>query len=196
MDDAGWERTFDYLHDTLVTHVTLQHPDLSLKLVCQDTVDFHENLYLRGIVVHNEAGREREVRLFFAHDFHIRGHEVGDSAYYESERRAVFHYKDKRWFMINVAKEDPGGWATGVDGWAVGLKEVGGREGTWRDAEDGELSGNAVAQGSVDSTVALHLGVPAHFADAFGEHDLAATYRRAADEIRAGAEAHMWRPDR
>jgi GH15 family glucan-1,4-alpha-glucosidase len=27
-------------------------------------VDFHENLYLRQIVVHNKADREREVRLF------------------------------------------------------------------------------------------------------------------------------------
>ncbi|PIV28519.1 MAG: glycoside hydrolase family 15, partial [Anaerolineae bacterium CG03_land_8_20_14_0_80_58_20] len=50
----------------------------------------------------------------------------------------------------------------GLDQWAVGVKELGGKEGTWRDAEDGWLSGNAVAQGSVDTTGALHLLVPAH----------------------------------
>jgi len=32
-----------------------------------------------------------------------------------------------------------------VDQWAVGIKEFQGKEGTWRDAEDGLLSGNAVA---------------------------------------------------
>ena len=42
----------------------------------------------------------------------------------------------------------------------MGIKEAQGKEGTWRDAEDGQLSGNGVAHGSVDSTVALHLDVP------------------------------------
>ena len=178
VSDNGWQRTLDYEHDALVTQVTLHNPDLALRLICQDVVDFHENLYLRQIVVHNEADREREVRLLFAQDFHISGHEVGDSAYYEPERRAVFHYKGKRWFMINTAKEGPrpelrpeqsrrivegaDGWTLGVDQWAVGIKEAQCKDGTWRDAEDGHLSGNAVAQGSVDSAVALHLTVPAH----------------------------------
>jgi len=36
------------------------------------------------------------------------------------------------------------------------------------------------------------LQVAANFADAFGEKELADTYRGAADEIRAGAEAHLW----
>jgi len=161
LDEAGWQRTLDYEHDTMVTQVRLHHPDLALTLVCQDAVDFHENLYLRQIVVHDEAGRRREVRLFFAHDFHISGTEVGDSAYYEPERRAVFHYKGKRWFLINGARAEGEGWTLGLDQWAVGIKEAQGKEGTWRDAEDGHLSGNAVAQGSVDSTVGLHLTVPA-----------------------------------
>jgi GH15 family glucan-1,4-alpha-glucosidase len=64
--------------------------------------------------------------------------------------------------MINTAKEKPDGWTLGVDQWAVGIKEAQCKDGTWRDAEDGHLSGNAVAQGSVDSAVALHLNVPAH----------------------------------
>lgn len=161
VSDDGWQRTLDYAHDTLVTQVTLHHPDLALRLVCQDVVDFHEDLYLRQIVVHNEADRQREVRLLFAQDFHISGHEVGDSAYYEPEGRAMFHYKGKRWFLINTAREEGDGWALGVDQWAVGVKEAQCKEGTWRDAEDGHLSGNAVAQGSVDSAVALHLNVPA-----------------------------------
>ncbi|MGD8239705.1 MAG: glycoside hydrolase family 15 protein [Armatimonadota bacterium] len=161
IEDAGWERRLDYAEDTLVTEVTLRHPELQLKLVCHDAVDFHEDVYMRQIVVRNEADRERNVRLFFGHDFRISGHPVGDSAYYEPERRAVFHYKGKRWFMINAAKGRPEEWTLGVDQWAVGIAEAQGREGTWRDAEDGTLSGNAVAQGSVDSALALHLTVPA-----------------------------------
>ena len=161
IDHPGWQRSLDYAPDTLVTQVSLHHPELGVRVMCNDAVDFHENLYLRRLVVSNDADREREVRFFFCQDFHISGTEVGDSAYYEPERRAVFHYKGKRWFMINAARASADGWDLGVDQWAVGIKEFQGREGTWRDAEDGVLSGNAVAQGSVDSAVALHLRVPA-----------------------------------
>jgi len=166
LSDDGWSRTLAYEQDTLVTQVTLYNPALNLRIVCRDAVDFHEDLYLRQVTVENLDEDEREVRLFFTHDLHISGHEVGDSAYYESERRAVFHYKGHRWFMINAAKAGGDGedknhpWDIGVDQWAVGIKEAQGKEGTWRDAEDGRLSGNAVAQGSVDSAIALHLDVP------------------------------------
>ncbi|MFQ6133811.1 MAG: glycoside hydrolase family 15 protein [Armatimonadota bacterium] len=162
LDDEGWERSLRYAEDTLVTEVRLEHGELEVELRCEDVVDFHEDLYLRRVTVHDRAGREREVRLFFAHDLHISGHALGDSAYYEPERRAVFHYKGKRWFMINAAKEEGEGWTVGVDQWAVGTKQAARQEGTWRDAEDGELSGNAVAQGSVDSAAAVHLTVPAN----------------------------------
>ena len=161
IDDQGWQRKLDYVHDTLISEAELYHPALKVTLVTNDAVDFHENLYLRRIVVRNDTDRDRQVRLFFSHDLHISGHTVGDSAYYEPERRAVFHYKGKRWFMANTAREGPEGISIGVDQWAVGIKESEGKEGTWRDAEDGVLSGNAVVQGSVDSTVGLHLEVPA-----------------------------------
>jgi len=157
VSDDGWERVLDYVDDSLVTRVSLHHSELGVQMVCRDVVDFHEDLYLREIVVHNETDQEREMRIFFGQDFHISGRDVGDTAYYEPERRAVFHYKGRRWFMVNTMGK---GRPEGVDQWAVGIKEAKGKEGTWRDAEDGELSGNAVAQGSVDSTVALHLSVP------------------------------------
>lgn len=161
ISDPGWERTLDYVDQSLVTQVTLWHPELELRLDCRDVVDFHENLYLRRVTVENLADRPREVRLFFAQDFHIYTSTVGDSTYYEPERLAVFHYKGRRWFIVNCAKTVGDGWELGVDGWAVGVKEALGQEGTWRDAEDGALSGNASAQGSVDSCVALHLQAPA-----------------------------------
>lgn len=116
--------------------------------------------------------------------------------------------------MINTARDNQEGRSTGVDQWAVGLKEVQGMEGTWRDAEDGWLSGNAVAQGSVDSVIALHLNLPAegqatwtvgatcaglqaavNFADTFGEYDLSATYRHAIEEIHSGTENNFWVED-
>jgi glucoamylase len=161
LDDGRWQRSLQYLDDSLVTEVTLFHPELELELVCHDAVDFHVNLYMKKIMVHNLAKRKREVRLFFGQDLRIGGYAVGDCAYYEPDKRVLFHYKGKRWFLVSTAKGRPGECSAGLDQWAVGVKVGGDKVGTWLDAEDGELSGNPVAQGSVDSVVALHLDVPA-----------------------------------
>ncbi|MBU0910901.1 MAG: hypothetical protein KKA54_09440 [Proteobacteria bacterium] len=161
LDDGRWQRSLDYLDDSLVTEVRLFHPELDLELVCHDMVDFHVNVYLKKIMVHNLAKKKREVRLFFGQDLRIGGHAVGDCAYYEPDKRVLFHYKGKRWFLVSTAKGRPGECSAGLDQCAVGVKGVGDKVGTWLDAEDGELSGNPVAQGSVDSVVALHLDVPA-----------------------------------
>jgi GH15 family glucan-1,4-alpha-glucosidase len=170
IDGPGWTRDLRYGQRTLVTEVTLSHPELALRLTSRDAVDFHENLYVRCLEVTNGTDRPREVRLFFHHDLSIASYEVGDTAYYEPERRAVIHYKGPRWFLMNAAT--PGrrsddspdtapGWHVGVDQWACGYKGVQGLQGTWKDADDdGHLSGNAIAQGFVDSTVAVHLRVP------------------------------------
>jgi hypothetical protein len=39
--ESGWARELAYVEETLVTHVTLRHPGLALRLVCRDAVDFH-----------------------------------------------------------------------------------------------------------------------------------------------------------
>lgn len=176
MDDGGWERDLRYAEGTLITDVTLIHLDLQVQLRVVDAVDFHENLLVRRFDVHDTAGSAREIRLFFHHDFHISGNEVGDTAYYEPDRRAVCHYKGGRWFLANgaVATSQEGflqDWApsedtapglqVGVHQWACGLKEIHSLQGTWRDAEDGELSGSAAAHGSVDSSIGFAVRVPA-----------------------------------
>lgn len=176
MDDGGWERDLRYAEGTLITDVTLIHLDLQVQLRVVDAVDFHENLLVRRFDVHDTAGRAREIRLFFHHDFHISGNEVGDTAYYEPDRRAVCHYKGGRWFLANgaVAASEEGflrdwppsedtapGLQVGVHQWACGLKEVHSLQGTWRDAEDGKLSGSSVAHGSVDSCIGFTVRVPA-----------------------------------
>jgi len=172
IDDPGWTRELNYQPDTLVTSVNLSHPALELRIACSDAVDMSLNLFLRRFDIHDLSGRPREVRLFFHHDFHILENPVGDTAYYEPQRRCLLHYKGKRWFLINGAKWDggppgvseddegegtgPPGMTVGIDQWATGVKEFQGKEGTWKDAEDGKLQGNPIAQGSVDSTVAIH----------------------------------------
>jgi glucoamylase len=157
LDDDAWSVTQRYAENTLVTDATLRNAALGISIECAEAVDFHENALVRRFTVQNGTARQREARLFPHHDFHIKEQELGDTAYYDPAQRALIHYKDDRWFLANGRV---GSETAGFDQWAVGTKESGGKEGTWRDAEDGSLSGNAVVQGSVDSVGALHFSLP------------------------------------
>lgn len=144
-----WDRRLDYLPETLVTHVTLENDRLQVSLVCNDTVASHDDVYLRRIIVKNGAETRREIRLFLHHDFRIYENKVGDTAFYDPETSSLVHYEKRRYFLINT--QPP------FDAFATGRKAFRQNEGTWRDAEDGELHGGAITEGSVDSTIGLSM---------------------------------------
>jgi glucoamylase len=154
---ADWAREMRYRPDTLVTDVRLKSDWLNLTLEVSDAVDFHMNAFVRRVKVRNSEPRERMVRLFFHQDFHLYGSDIGDSCYYDPDTRAIASYKGKRWFLACGMV----GETFGISQWACGKKESEGAEGTFRDAEDGQLSGNPVAQGAVDSVIGLELKVGA-----------------------------------
>ncbi len=155
-DSDEWMRELAYMPDTLVTQVYLTHPRLQVALEFHDAIDFDRHIFVRRLSIANRAREDQEVRLFLHHDFHLSGNEVGDTAYIDPTSRGLFHYKGKVWVLSNALRGDQ----VGFDAMATGTKEWGGREGTWRDAEDGELSGNPIAQGSVDSVGGLRFVVP------------------------------------
>ncbi len=153
LDDPAWSRNLVYMANTLVTNVTLRHPDLLVSLTFNDAVDLGRDVLMRRVRVLNE-GPEREVRLFFHFDWHIYGTEVGDTVMYYPAVKGLVAYKGQRCFAACGQVGD----RIGLDGYACGKKDVGGAQGTWRDAEDGELGNNPIEQGSVDMTLALKLG--------------------------------------
>ncbi|GBE13801.1 glucoamylase precursor [bacterium BMS3Abin13] len=151
-----WETDLRYHDDSLVTKVLLKNRALGLELYCQDVVDTDLNVYVKKVEVRNRQGTERRVRLFFSHDFHLYGNDIGDTAYFDPRTCSIIHYKANRYFLINCSVAGK----PGVNYYACGDKEVRGREGTWRDAEDGELSGNLISWGSADSTIGIWLDLP------------------------------------
>ena len=153
----GWRLDRRYEKETLVTRVEATHDELQIQLLCSDTVDFHETLYVRKVVVRNLADKEREIRLYFHHDFRISGSDVGDTACWDPEDQSLVHYKGYRYFLCNMMADGK----AGITRYATGQKGNG-KEGTWRDAEDdGVLGMNPIAQGSVDSVGAASVTVPA-----------------------------------
>jgi len=146
-----WKIDLRYMTDTLVTQVSLYQEGLALLLSCRDAVDFHESIYVKEVVIENLSPRPREVRLFFSQDFDISGNDVGDTAAFDPASGGIVHYKGSRYFLANGLHQD----GRKLSQFATGQKEFGGKEGTFKDAEDGLLSGNPIAQGSVDSVIAL-----------------------------------------
>ncbi|HMK34650.1 MAG TPA: glycoside hydrolase family 15 protein [Desulfomonilaceae bacterium] len=151
----GWAISLNYVPDTLVTDVSLYNAELGLLLSCNDIVDFHENVFIRSVSVQNLVADKREVRLFLTNDFSIYGNNVGDTAALDPKTGGIVHYKDARYFLANGNTQQ----SDRLFGFAVGQKGIGGLEGTYRDAEDGILSGNPIAQGAVDSVISLSVEV-------------------------------------
>ncbi len=156
-----WKIDIRYMPDTIVSEVSLYNEKMAILMTCRDAVDFHENIYLREITVENMSNSQREIRLFFTHNLDISGNNVGDTATYDPKTGGIIHYKGSRFFLANGKTEN----LEGLDQFAVGQKNINGKLGAYKDAEDGMLSGNSIAQGSVDSVFALHLTVDATSSD-------------------------------
>jgi GH15 family glucan-1,4-alpha-glucosidase len=143
-DDVPWKRTLDYLRDTLVTDVQLQNDAIGIRMRCYDAVDPDANVLVRKIVVRNLRDDARELKLMLHHDFALYGNSIGDTVMFDPRSSGILQYKTRRAVLVNVE--------SGVAEYACGRTGE-----TWLDAEDGELSMSAIAQGAVESTVAVSM---------------------------------------
>lgn len=155
LDDPEWHIELGYIENSLVTNIIARHSGLGLELHMNDGAHQRECIYIKRVFIRNMTGEPKEVKLFFHQDLMIDGNEVGDTAAYYPDNRTVFHYKKKYYFMFNGSTR-----LGGIHQYSTGIKRFHSAEGTWRDAEDGELMGNAIAQGSVDSTISLRAVLP------------------------------------
>lgn len=180
-DSDDWSRELRYEAETLVTAVTLTSERLALRIECADAVDFDRDIVIRRMRVTNLADHPREVRLFFHHDWHLWENAGANTVFYRPDHKFLVAYKRHCYILVDgvVGDELAGAPAEtrqgelGVYHWAIGQKEFKGQQGTWVDAEDGELGGNPIAQGSVDSCAGFYLGEVAENATRVCYHWLA-----------------------
>ena len=156
LGDHDWHRELRYDTDTLVTQVVCRSERLGLELLCADCVDVGRDIYFKRVEVRDQRGANRRVRLFQHLDLHLWGNNVGDTAFYDPDCQALVCYKGRRYLWLGARTTG----SAGISRWATGRKGTSGLEGTWRDAEDGELGGNAIAQGSVDCIGGIDVSVP------------------------------------
>ncbi|BCU67071.1 glucan 1,3-alpha-glucosidase [Sulfolobales archaeon HS-7] len=138
-----------YQEDTLSSTMEAEFDQVKVKI--SDAVDIHADAMLRNVSISSPS----EVKVFFTMDFNIMGNNIGDTALVDFKTGGMIHYKRDKWFMYKCTRP--------FSELATGYKEINGLQGTWKDCEDGKLSGNPVAQGSVDSAV----GIQVPFSDSF-----------------------------
>lgn len=158
IDDGTWYITQNYLPETLIGISTLKNDSLGLLVEMTDTVDCEQAAFLRNIHIVNQRDSQRDIRLFMHQVFVISNSYASDTAQFLPETEAITHYKGLRTFIVGGSHADK----SSFDQFVVGLNGIEGHEGSYRDAEDGELSGNTVEHGRVDSVIRFLVPLDAH----------------------------------
>ncbi|MGI9027457.1 MAG: glycoside hydrolase family 15 protein [Candidatus Saccharimonadales bacterium] len=147
--DDGWQTKVDFEADALISMVTMSNESLGVELQLSDFVDSEYNAFCRKITVVNHSDNQRNIRLFTHQVFQISNDGRADTALYVPDDHYIFDYKGRCSLLIYGEGED----GVPYDQFSVGNYGIEGKEGTYRDAEDGELAGGTVEHGGVDSVI-------------------------------------------
>ncbi|MEK7531580.1 MAG: glycoside hydrolase family 15 protein [Patescibacteria group bacterium] len=147
--DKEWEITYDYEIESFLGALEAKNRNLGISLSFRDGVYNEANIFFRRIEVKNESSEGRDIRIFIGHEFTLSG-KTGETAYFEPFRHCLIHYKGNHVVLINgeIGGMPPSDWSVGLSGFM-------GKEGTYKDAEDGVLSKNPIEHGPVDSVIAF-----------------------------------------
>ena len=155
LDDGSWQTSSWTASGALIGHTRAFNNSLNILLEFDDTVDTEMSAFVRNIHVVNMAEATRDIRLFTHQAFAIGDSRSNtDTAQYLPDSNAVLHYRGRRAFVIGGRHDD-----RPFDQHSIGLFGIEGREGTYRDADDGELACSAVEHGRVDSTLRFKLNI-------------------------------------
>lgn len=148
-DDGSWESSVLFGEGALISNVRLHSSQLNITLASHDFVDPDHNAFLRQLRVVNGSDQKRDIRIFMHQVFEISRDGRADTALYVPDDHYILNYKGR--YCLLISGNIVGG--QGFDQFAVGNYNIEGKAGTFKDAEDGELSNNAVEHGGVDSTL-------------------------------------------
>ena len=155
LDQGDWQTTLRTENEALIGSVHYTSENLQLEITTEDTVLPNMDTFLRSLRITNTSDKPSEVRLFMHQVFRISQNGRADTACYVPEGRYILDYKGRCTLGIGgkTDKDIP------FDQFAVGNFGIEGKSGTFMDAEDGELSGNLVEHGGVDSVIRFTLDI-------------------------------------
>jgi len=157
-DDGSWEVQVQYEEDAMVSQIKLRSDELAITLELHDYIDIETNSLVRHITLTNERPESRDIRLFMHQVFQISRAGRADTALYVPDSHYVLDYKGRYSLLVGGKFAD----GQAFDQFAVGNYGIEGKAGTFLDAEDGELSGNAVEHGGVDSVIRFRIQLGGH----------------------------------
>ena len=157
-NDNTWSFSFSYTHSSLIGHTVAKNERLGIMLEMDDCVDSKISALLRNIHVINLWDHPRDIRLFMHQAFAIGDSRSNtDTCQYLPDSNAILHYRGRRAFIVSGSQDNQP-----FDQHTIGLFGIEGHEGSYRDADDGELSMGSVEHGRVDSVLRFKLDIPAH----------------------------------
>jgi len=159
-ESEDWEKKLGYKSGTAVGEVLAVNKKLKLELRINDAVHYKKNIYLRKIIVKNNEDREREIRIFFYQYFQLSEAGIGDTIYYNPFLSSLVCYKGQRYFSMRGCYSNEK--KHGISNYTANNCSEEGQGGALLDIEDGILSNNTIAHGSVDSAVSFEFTVPPH----------------------------------
>lgn len=157
IDDGSWDIAVNFEQHALVSDIYARHEATGVELFFNDFVDSEHNAFCRRLSVSNHSEQYRDIRLFMHQVFQISRAGRADTALFVPDDNYILDYKGRCSLLIYGQGQD----GQAYDQFAVGNYGIEGKQGTYRDAEDGELSGNAVEHGGVDSVIRFPCGLSA-----------------------------------
>lgn len=157
MDNEPWQFEIDFENEALISNITATNEELRVQLHFTDFVDARYPAFIRRIDVRNLADEDREIRLFMHQAFQISRAGRSDTALYIPDGPYLLDYKG--WASLLIYAQDQHG--NHFDQFSIGNYGIEGKEGTFKDAEDGELAGGLVEHGGVDSVLRIKLEIAA-----------------------------------
>jgi GH15 family glucan-1,4-alpha-glucosidase len=158
LDSDDWEHSFRTADYSLIGHIASKNMKIGLMLEFDNFVSPTDDAFIRSIHVVNLQQKPREVRIFMHQAFIIGDSRSNhDTAQYLPDSDALMHYHGQRVFVISGRQSD----GSFFDQHSIGLFGIEGHEGTFRDADDGELANGPVEHGRVDSIIRLTCNVQA-----------------------------------
>ena len=150
VDSGDFEYLVSMDKESMRSDVVWKSEKLGIIINSYDCVYNEKNILIRHFTVENLFDHKRDIKIFFNQQFNISQNHIGNTAYYDPEDNLIIHYKGRRVFLFNAFCED-----IRIQDYAIGLLGIEGKDGTYKDAEDGILSKNGIEHGQVDSTFSI-----------------------------------------
>lgn len=147
--DEEWKKNIKYMKDSLVADISASTEYLNIKIKEKSTVHYKKNIFLREIEVENLNKEDKEIIVFFHHNLKLYGKNKNNTGLYDPITKGIIQYKKRRYFIFN-------GMVDGQSMYEYNIENITLGEGyNYKDAEDGKLEMNSIAQGRINSLFSL-----------------------------------------